>query len=381
MSKLAIITGVTGQDGAYLSQLLLGKGYQVIGVLRRSSVDTTMRLSLLTILYGDHMIPIKDHPRFQLFEGDVSDAHSMNQLLTEYKPDELYNLAAQSHVHTSFNQPGYTWNVNANGTLFLLEAIRNYSPHTRFYQASTSEMFGNNFTTADGDRDDAPPVLYQDENTALEPTSPYAVAKLAAHHTVATYRTAYKLHASSGILFNHESPIRGENFVTRKITKWVANVACNEECNMNGYTNKQNEDGTYTFTIRCDDRPNPIHLGNIEARRDWGHAKDYVRAMWMMLQQDKPNDYVVATGETRSVLDFMCAAFKYMDWNSDTAFVKSHIYIDPEFYRPSDVEYLCGNPAKAKERLGWEPELTFDDLVSDMVKFDLEQTYGLRGCA
>jgi GDPmannose 4,6-dehydratase len=340
-----------------------------------------MRLSLLKILYGDHMIPVRDHPRLTLYEGDVSDAHSMNEIITRFKPDEVYNLAAQSHVHTSFKQPGYTWNVNANGTLFLLEAIRNYSPTTRFYQASTSEMFGNNFTTIDGDREDAPPVLFQDEDTALEPTSPYAVAKLAAHHTVATYRTAYKLHASAGILFNHESPIRGENFVTRKITKWVANVARNFKVDMKKLGEPINQkDDLIVCVSAC--RPGPIHLGNIEARRDWGHARDYVRAMWMMLQQDRPDDYVIATGETRSVFDFMCAAFKYMDgWSDDPAFVKSHIYIDPEFYRPSDVEYLCGSAKKAKAQLGWEPEISFDALVGDMVKFDLEQAYGLQSSA
>jgi GDPmannose 4,6-dehydratase len=368
MSKVAVITGVTGQDGAYLSQLLLEKGYKVIGVLRRSSVDTTMRLSLLSvwdIIKPHHrgcMISIKDHPNFTLFEGDVSDAHSMNEVITKFKPDEVYNLAAQSHVHTSFNQPGYTWNVNANGTLFLLEAIRNYSPSTRFYQASTSEMFGNNFTTVDGDREDAPPVLYQDENTALAPTSPYAVAKLAAHHTVATYRCAYNLHASSGILFNHESPIRGENFVTRKITKWIANVAVKHGGDLNSLEKAILDQ---------------IHLGNIRARRDWGHAKDYVRAMWMMLQQNKPDDYVVATGETRDVLDFMCAAFRHMGWIYDPSYVQAFIYIEPEFYRPSDVEYLCGNATKAKEKLGWEPQMTFQELVGDMLNFDLEQARGI----
>jgi len=341
-NKVAVITGVTGQDGGYLSKLLLEKGYKVVGIARRSSVKTTERLSLLKIL---------DHSNFELAEGDVSDAHSINSIITKHQPDEVYNLAAQSHVHTSFEQPGYTWGVNANGCLFMLEAIRNYCPTARFYQASTSEMFGVNHSSRRFD--DISHTYYQDEATAFAPTSPYAVSKLAAHHTVQTYRRAYGLHASCGILFNHESELRGEAFVTRKITQWVASLV-DEVATTNGYCEPLTQVDDLTFSEDM-----KIHLGNIEACRDWGHAEDYVRAMWLMLQQETPDDYVIATGETRSVLDFVCAAFRAVGWNDDPAVVRSYIYIDAKFYRPSEVEFLLGDPGKAKARLGWESEISF----------------------
>jgi len=358
--KLAVITGVTGQDGAYLSKLLLEKGYVVIGVVRRSSVNTTTRLSILNVLNNDS---------FKLVEGDVTDAHSMNSIITKYQPDEVYHLAGQSDVHTSFQQPGYTWNVNANGCLFMLESIRNYCPAAHFYFAASSEMFGTNFTTSYPQDDDlawgigwrkssAPPRLFQNEQTPFAPTSPYAVAKLAAYHTVQTYRRAYGLHVSSGILFNHESKLRGEAFVTKKITQWVAKTA--------QYVDEHGPLNADTFPAN-----KKIRLGNLDACRDWGYAPCYVNGMFLMLQQEKPDDYVIATGETRTVLDFVCAAFKAVGWNDDPEFVRQFIYIDPEFYRPSEVEYLLGDSTKAREKLGWEPNITFTEMVDIMVQYDL----------
>jgi len=344
--RTAVITGITGQDGAYLSQLLLSKNYKVIGIIRRSSVDTTIRLKTLGVL---------SNPNFILAEGDVTDIYSLQSIISKYQPDEVYNLAAQSHVHTSFEQPAYTWAVNAQGCLNLLEAIRSFSPHSRFYQASTSEMFGVNCGELVNVASSEHPIYSQDENTKFEPTSPYAVAKLAAHQTVQMYRRAYSLHASSGILHNHESKLRGENFVTRKITKWLANVYIK-------YGGKP--------SLLNDDH---IHLGNIKACRDWGHAKDFVYGMWLMLQQDEPDDYVLATGETHEVLDFVCEAFDAVGWSNDPDYVTQFIYIDPEFYRPSDVPYLLGNPNKAKEKLGWEPKIGFKELVSEMVWYDIEE--------
>jgi len=329
--KTAIIFGVTGQDGSYLTDLLLSKDYEVVGVARRSSVDTTERL-------GQNI----ENTNFTLVEGDITDAFCVSDIINKFEPDEVYNLAAQSHVGTSFKQPTLTWDVTGGGCLNILEAIR-VSPRVndiRFYQASSSEMFGKNFTlTEDG--------KYQDENTAFMPQSPYAIAKLAAHHLVRNYRDSYGIYASSGILFNHESERRGENFVTRKITKWI---------------------GRFLASGKNEDFPK-LGLGNLKARRDWGHAKDYVQAMWLMLQKEIADDYVVATGETHSVEDFLEYSFKYAglgDWNQ-------YVYIDPEFFRPAEVDYLLGNPTKAAEELGWEPQIKFQELAHRMVEADINE--------
>ena len=329
--KTAIIFGVTGQDGSYLTDLLLSKDYEVVGVARRSSVDTTERL-------GQNI----ENTNFTLVEGDITDAFCVSDIINKFEPDEVYNLAAQSHVGTSFKQPTLTWDVTGGGCLNILEAIR-VSPRVndiRFYQASSSEMFGKNFTVTENGK-------YQDENTAFMPQSPYAIAKLAAHHLVRNYRDSYGIYASSGILFNHESERRGENFVTRKITKWI---------------------GRFLASGKNEDFPK-LGLGNLKARRDWGHAKDYVQAMWLMLQKEIADDYVVATGETHSVEDFLEYSFKYAglgDWNQ-------YVYIDPEFFRPAEVDYLLGNPTKAAEELGWEPRIKFQELAHRMVEADINE--------
>jgi len=329
--KTAVVFGVTGQDGSYLTDLLLSKDYRVIGVARRSSVDTTERL--------DKNIK---NVNFTLIEGDITDGFCVSDIINKYEPEEVYNLAAQSHVGTSFKQPTLTWDVTGGGCLNILEAIR-VSPRVddiRFYQASSSEMFGKNFTLTDDGK-------YQDENTAFMPQSPYAIAKLAAHHLVRNYRDSYGIHASSGILFNHESERRGENFVTRKITKWI---------------------GKFVASGKDENFPK-LRLGNLQARRDWGHAKDYVRGMWLMLQQEEPDDYVIATGETHSVEEFLECSFGYAgidNWSE-------YVYIDPEFFRPAEVDYLLGNPAKARRKLGWEPEIKFRRLAELMTEADIDE--------
>jgi len=327
LNKKALIFGVSGQDGSYLAELLLEKGYEVTGVTRRVSVSTTERIN--------HILP-----KINIAEGDITDGFSVNKLISEYEPDEIYNLAAQSHVGTSFKQPSLTWDITAAGVLNILEAIR-YSPRKddiRFYQASSSEMFGKNY-------DEIEVKKYQDENTEFIPQSPYAIAKLAAHHLVRNYREGYGIHGSCGILFNHESERRGENFVTRKITKWI---------------------GEFVRSGRDPEFPN-LRLGNLDAKRDWGHAEDYVNAMWLMLQKEEADDYVVATGETYSVRDFLDAAFSRVgieDW-SDL------VVIDPKFYRPSEVDHLLGIPIKAERALGWGRKVSFNDLVHRMVDSDL----------
>ena len=329
--KTAVVFGVTGQDGSYLTDLLLSKDYRVIGVARRSSVDTTERL--------DENIK---NVNFTVIEGDITDGFCVSDIINKYEPEEVYNLAAQSHVGTSFKQPTLTWDVTGGGCLNILEAIR-VSPRVddiRFYQASSSEMFGKNFTLTDDGK-------YQDENTAFMPQSPYAIAKLAAHHLVRNYRDSYGIHASSGILFNHESERRGENFVTRKITKWI---------------------GKFVASGKDENFPK-LRLGNLQARRDWGHAKDYVRGMWLMLQQEEPDDYVIATGETHSVEEFLEYAFEHAglgDWNQ-------YVYIDPKFFRPAEVDYLLGNPSKARRKLGWEPEIKFRRLAELMTEADIDE--------
>ena len=332
--KKAIIYGVTGQDGSYLAELLLSKGYTVYGVTRRTSSDNTTRIKLLS-----------NQKQFHLVQGDVTDSFNIYRLLNEVQPDEIYNLAAQSHVGTSFHQPELTWAVTGQGCMNILEAIRTSSlaNRVRFYQASSSEMFGDQFSLDENGE------KYQDEKTRFAPQSPYAIAKLAAHNTVALYRRSYGLFACGGILFNHESERRGSKFVTRKISRYVSKV--------------------YWATQQGRSIPK-LKLGNLESKRDWGHAEDYVEAMWLMLQQDEPDDYVVATGETHSVADFLDAAFEAVgisDWSN-------LVYIDPKFYRPAEVDYLLGIPAKAENKLGWERKISFSDLAERMVKFDVEKT-------
>jgi len=324
--KTAIITGITGQDGSYLSELLLEKEYNVIACHRRSSTNNLNRIN--------HLL---SNPRYKLTEFDLTDPSGVTQTVNKYQPDEFYNLAAQSHVGTSFKQPSTTFEINTIGVTNILEAIRHYSPHTKLYQASTSEMFGRNYSSEkDGKK-------YQNENTEMLPQSPYGVAKLASHNMVEIYRSAYSLFACCGILFNHESSRRGENFVTRKITKYIGKLARGEA-------------------------KEPLKLGNLDAHRDWGHAKDYVRAMWMMLQREQPQDFVIATGETHSVKEFLDLAFKSVQLNAD-----DHVEIDPDLFRPAEVDYLCGDPTLAKEKLGCEHEMSFTDLIDDMVKSDVQK--------
>ena len=368
----AIIFGITGQDGSYLAELLLEKGYEVVGITRRVSVDTLQRIS--------HILP-----QIKIVEGDITDAFNVSNVIKEEEPDEIYNLAAQSHVGTSFKQPSLTWDVTAGGVLNILEAIR-YSgrkENIKFYQASSSEMFGKNYTSKKVPSRALENVLgsifvddidsegvseekkYQNEETPFMPQSPYAIAKLAAHHLVRNYRDSYGIFACSGILFNHESERRGEKFVTRKITKWIGefkNWAM--EC---GYTTP-NFDGDY---ICCNDSRMPkLRLGNLDAKRDWGHAEDYVRGMWQMVQHDNPDDFVIATGETYSVRQFLDIAFSHIqiqDW-------QNYVVIDPEFYRPAEVDFLLGVPDKAKSVLGWKPDVSFKKLVERMVESDINET-------
>ena len=372
----ALIFGITGQDGSYLAELLLKKGYRVIGVTRRVSVNTTARIQ--------HILP-----KIKIVEGDITDAFNVNKIIQDEEPDEIYNLAAQSHVGTSFSQPNLTWDITAGGVLNILEAIR-YSPnkeHMRFYQASSSEMFGKNYTV--GETFDFENVLgtivvdnptsdgihgykhYQDEDTSFMPQSPYAIAKLAAHHLVRNYRDSYGIHGSCGILFNHESERRGEHFVTRKITKWIGgfmNWLEKSSLKQSQLTKTEEGDEVIYASGHQDSYPK-LRLGNLQAKRDWGHAEDYVEAMWRMLQQDEPDDYVVATGETYSVADFLDAAFEAVgisDWSN-------LVYIDPKFYRPAEVDYLLGIPTKAEDKLGWKRKISFADLAERMVKFDVEK--------
>lgn len=323
-NKKALVTGITGQDGSYLAEHLLNNNYTVIGLHRRSSTVNTQRIS--------HLL---HNPNFSLEEFDLTDPSGTNRVLTNHKPDEFYNLGAQSHVGTSFKQPTTTFEIDAVGVINILEAIRNFSQHTKFYQAGTSEMFGRNYTLKNGQK-------FQDENTPMLPQSPYGVAKLAAYHMVQIYRSSYDLFACCGILFNHESPRRGENFVTRKITKYIGDVVKN--------FNRPSE---------------KLKLGNLDAYRDWGHAKDYVRAMHSMLQQNYPRDYVIATGETYSVREFVNKAFACVGLDPD-----DHIEIDPDLFRPAEVDYLKGDPSLAQQELGWRPLCSFDDLVKDMINSD-----------
>ncbi len=341
--KRALITGITGQDGAYLAEFLLNKGYEVHGIKRRSSSLNTARVDHL---YKD---PHETDVRFCMHYGDLTDATNLIRIIQEVQPDEIYNLAAQSHVMVSFETPEYTANADALGTLRLLEAIRilKLEEKTRFYQASTSEMYGK------------VREVPQSETTAFYPRSPYGAAKVYAYWITVNYREAYHVFACNGILFNHESPIRGETFVTRKITRAVARI----------HLGLQQE----------------LFLGNLDARRDWGHAKDYIRAMWLMLQQNTADDYVIATGKDWSVREFVAAAFKRVNteiiWEGhgvqevgkDKATRVVRVRVDPRYFRPTEVDHLRGNPAKAREKLGWQPEVSFDELVTHMVDKDIQE--------
>jgi len=323
--KVALITGVTGQDGSYLAELLIGKGYEVHGIMRRASVFNTERVEHI---YQD---PHEDKRNFFLHYGDLADASNLNQLLKKIQPDEIYNLGAQSHVRVSFDIPEYTANVTALGTLRLLDAIRETGLMTKFYQAGSSEMFGDVLETP------------QKETTPFNPASPYGAAKVFAHYICKNYRTAYGLFICNGILFNHESERRGKTFVTRKITTGIASILA-------GKSDK-------------------IYLGNLDAKRDWGYAPEYVEAMWRMLQQPIADDYVIATGETHTIREFLDVAFSLVgisDW-------KKYVGIDPQYYRPQEVNILLGDAAKAKEKLGWAPKVTFIELVKIMLAADLRQ--------
>jgi len=322
--KRALITGITGQDGSYLAELLLGKGYEVHGVVRRSSSMNRTRIDHL-----EHSDP--SHAPgggFVLHYGDMTDSGGLNRLVMTLRPDEIYNLAAQSHVLISFDQPEYTGDTDGLGTTRLLEAIRTAGLNTRFYQASTSEMFGL-----------TPPP--QNESSPFHPRSPYAVAKVYAHWITVNYREAHGMFACSGILFNHESPRRGENFVSRKVTRGVASIVAG--------------------------RSSKIRLGNLEAKRDWGHARDYVEAMWLMLQQEAPDDYVIASGTDRSVRDLIVVAFGLvgLEW-------RKYVEIDQAYLRPAEVPDLRGDPSKARARLGWVPKISFEDMIREMLQHDLE---------
>lgn len=325
--KRALITGITGQDGSYLSEFLLEQGYEVHGIIRRTSTFNTDRIDHI---YED---PHKEGVRLFLHYGDLTDGTTLRRILEDVKPTEIYNLGSQSHVRVSFDSPEYTVDSVGMGTLRLLEAIRDYQQRTgievRFYQAGSSEMYG------------LVQEVPQKETTPFYPRSPYACAKVYAHWQTLNYRESYDLFACNGILFNHESPRRGETFVTRKITRAVARIVAGKQKN--------------------------IYMGNLDAKRDWGYAKDYVRAMWMMLQQPQPDDYVIATGETHSVSEFLDLAFSYVNLNW-----QDHVEFDERYLRPAEVELLIGDPTKARQKLGWEPSVTFEQLVALMVEADLQ---------
>ena len=322
MAKRALITGITGQDGSYLAELLLAKGYEVHGIIRRASTFNTGRLDHI---YSD---PHLKKTSLRLHYGDLSDASATARLIGKVEPDEIYNLAAQSHVRVSFDSPEYTSDITATGAVRLLEAIREVGIKPRFYQASSSEMYGK------------VREIPQTEATPFYPRSPYGCAKVFAYWITVNYRESYGLHASNGILFNHESPRRGETFVTRKITRAVAHI--------------------------LGDMQDKLYLGNLDAKRDWGYAREYVEAMWLMLQQDQPDDYVIATNETHSIREFLDVAFGHvgLDW-------RKYVEIDPQYYRPAEVDVLIGDYSKAKKKLGWEPRTKFVDLVKLMVEADI----------
>ena len=328
-NKVALITGITGQDGSYLAELLLAKGYEVHGIMRRSSVFNTERIEQI---YQD---PHQSSRRLFLHYGDLSDASNINLLIKTIRPEEIYNLGAQSHVKVSFEIPEFTVNVDALGTLRILDAVRESGVKTKIYQAGSSEMFGEVLEKP------------QSETTSFNPVSPYGAAKVFAHHLCKIYREGYGLFICNGILFNHESPRRGKTFVTRKITTGIAAILAGKQ--------------------------KKIYLGNLEAKRDWGFAPEYVEAMWLMLQQQKPDDYVIATGETHSIREFLTEAFKLVgikDW-------QKYIGVDKKYYRPVEVDYLLGNYAKAKAKLHWKPKVKFKQLVRVMLEADLKEA-GLK---
>lgn len=336
--KKALITGITGQDGSYLAEFLLDKGYSVFGIVRRSSSFNTGRI--------DHLTENYPPDKFDFFRGDITDINSLMRVLNQIKPDEIYNLAAQSHVKVSFDMPVYTFDTIAPGTLKLLEAVRSLGMKCKIYQAGSSEMFGS-----------SPPP--QNENTPFRPRSPYAIGKVAAHYLCVNYREAYNIWIANGILFNHESPRRGETFVTRKVTRAVARIK-----------------------LGVQDR---VYLGNLEAKRDWGYAPDYVETMWLMLQQKQPDDLVIATGESHSVRDFVEEAFRYagfdLMWEGkgleekgiDAKIGQLLVEIHPRYFRPTDVEFLRGDATKAREKLGWQPHVSFEELVKIMVDADMDR--------
>jgi len=325
--KRALITGITGQDGSYISELLLAKGYQVHGIIRRSSTINTDRIDHL---YQDPHLP---ETKLFLHYGDLTDGTGLGRLLEAIRPHEVYNLGAQSHVRVSFDSPEYTVDSVAMGTLRLLEAVRDFQQRKgkeiRYYQAGSSEMFG------------LVQAVPQSETTPFYPRSPYACAKVYAHWQTINYRESYNLFACNGILFNHESPRRGETFVTRKITRAIARIVAGQQ--------------------------KKLYLGNLDAKRDWGYAKDYVEAMWLMLQQEQPDDYAVATGETHSIREFLDLAFNYVDLKWE-----DYVEIDPRYFRPAEVELLLGDPTKAKQKLNWQPSVTFKELVCLMVDADMQ---------
>jgi len=335
--KKAFITGITGQDGSYLAELLLEKGYEVHAIIRRSSVFTTKRI--------DHLYD--KHERLFVYHGDLTDSSNIHRLITKIRPDEVYNLGAQSHVAVSFDVPEYTADVVGMGAIRILDAIRDLGPNCKYYQASTSELFGG-----------IPGTEPQNEKTPFYPKSPYGAAKLYAYWITVNYRESYNIFACNGILFNHESPRRGETFVTKKITQAVARIHKG--------------------------RQKVLKLGNLDAKRDWGHAKDFVYAQWLMLQQDKPQDYVIATGETHTVREFVEVAFKEVDiditWEGvgvnergvDKKTGRILVKVDEKYFRPAEVELLLGDPTKAEKELGWERKVSFQELVSGMVQYDLE---------
>jgi GDPmannose 4,6-dehydratase len=323
MSRRALITGITGQDGSFLTELLLEKGYEVYGIIRRSSTFNTDRIDHL---YQD---PHETGTRLRLVYGDLNDSSSLNTILRQTQPDEIYNLGAQSHVRVSFDVPEYTGEVTGLGTVRILEAIREVGIRPRFYQASSSEIFGSVVETP------------QNERTRFHPRSPYGCAKAYAYFVTVNYRESYGLFACNGILFNHESERRGETFVSRKITRAATRIKL-------GLQDK-------------------LYLGNLDARRDWGHARDYVEAMWLMMQADEPDDYVIATGESHSVREFLDAAFGRLDLDW-----KQYVEIDPRYFRPAEVDVLQGDATKARNKLGWQPKVTFGELVARMVDHDLE---------
>jgi GDPmannose 4,6-dehydratase len=334
--KKAFITGITGQDGSYLAELLLSKGYEVHAIIRRSSVFTTKRI--------DHLF---SNPKLFLHHGDLTDSSNLHRLLHKIRPKEVYNLAAQSHVAVSFEVPEYTAEVVAIGSIRLLDAIRDLELDTKYYQASTSELFGG-----------FPETVPQNETTPFYPKSPYGAAKLYAYWATVNYRESYSLFASNGILFNHESPRRGQTFVTKKITKAVANISKGKQ--------------------------QILKLGNLDAKRDWGHARDYVYAQWLILQQEKAKDYVIASGKSKTVREFVETAFKCIDikiaWSGsglaeigvDSKTGITLVQIDPKYFRPSEVDFLLGDASLAKKDLGWEPKISFEQLVKEMVDYDMK---------